>query len=557
MAFQCSSIVKYHIPQALGIHDLMNLYFERFKSKIGCLSDLILIFMRNHPDDHIFIDEFPSTLIKNGFKAYYPFQIPQDLLSLTQTLWITSRPREMMSNDYEKHMNGAMAHKEELRQQGFHIPHLPHNMRNSSNVHKAIDSIYTSGKQKNLIDINGTTTSYEKPQQTDVMTKEFLKFSVPKANIPLNTVPGNRPLIIPIMRPQVVSDVVVGAIKQCLEPEEPVVILVVKKREFSKTVDKCKSAFEHTRNIVVYQTRGTDFKEEHVDNLRRYLENPEGILITDADAFAGMQARSVVVLGDSSRLVRNYIMRAISFVVLVQDKNLIDNLISLNPDVDVDKSFLLDRFKNDGITLKGTTTKNCIWLWHIPYGTTIKDIKEHIEKCTSEGTVKTIKKLKHKNEDAGFMVEVDNQVYKDVFLNCKDMLFWPPGWRGRKYTEKAFYNIMKQSGFKVNLSPQELLVKGPSPQSMTSKDVSEYLELKEIGAFSIKQHSSVSTYTIKVTKEDYKIVIAPSFWTASGWKVLYGQKDVVNLKSGTWRQVPTEGVGSEEAQNEEDAVKKE
>ena len=89
--------------------------------------------------------------------------------------------------------------------------------------------------------------------------------------------------------------------------------------------------------------------------------------ITDADAFAGMQARNVIVIGDTSRAVRNYVMRTISFVIFIQQKSLFDQLINKNINVEVDKKFLVDKLQDDElVSLKGSGTD--VWLWHLPYG---------------------------------------------------------------------------------------------------------------------------------------------------------------------------------------------
>ena len=41
-----------------------------------------------------------------------------------------------------------------------------------------------------------------------------------------------------------------------------------------------------------------------LDNLKEFLQKPSGVLITDAEAFNGMQARNIVIVGSRSPNVR-------------------------------------------------------------------------------------------------------------------------------------------------------------------------------------------------------------------------------------------------------------
>ena len=74
--------------------------------------------------------------------------------------------------------------------------------------------------------------------------------------------------------------------------------------------------------------------------LREYLRNPRGILVTDAEAFNGMQARNVIVISDGKKLDRNFIMRANSFVVFIQKREFIYPFINVDKSIELDKTFL-------------------------------------------------------------------------------------------------------------------------------------------------------------------------------------------------------------------------
>jgi hypothetical protein len=252
-------------------------------------------------------------------------------------VWITLRPSQIDATRYETYETHLKEYKKNMRLNGFSLPYLSHNMRNSSRVVKALDSLYTGGKEFKMID--------DKTQDTKIVEgfkhKERLKHSVPTANLPSNTVSGNMPVIIPLMRRQCGSDVVTYAVSEYFhDPVEPVVILVIKKREFSRVVENCCEAYKGKRDTCVYYTRGDNFGVVDEENLKEFLKNPKGLLITDAEAFGGMQARNIIVIGDSSKAVRNYIMRAISFIVFIQEKSHFDNLINMNDNVQVDKHFL-------------------------------------------------------------------------------------------------------------------------------------------------------------------------------------------------------------------------
>ena len=85
--------------------------------------------------------------------------------------------------------------------------------------------------------------------------------------------------------------------------------------------------------------------------VKNYLQNPSGILLTEAEAFNGMQARNVVVVAKRSTEVRNYILRGISFVIFVQKRGYINSYIYHDSSVHVDKSFLPAIVAKNDLTL--------------------------------------------------------------------------------------------------------------------------------------------------------------------------------------------------------------
>ena len=74
-------------------------------------------------------------------------------------------------------------------------------------------------------------------------------------------------------------------------------------------------------------------RSQHLSNdkreeVRNYLENPSGILLTEAEAFNGIQARNLIIIGGTSSSVRNYLMRGISFIVFIQKEKHFSKFLS-------------------------------------------------------------------------------------------------------------------------------------------------------------------------------------------------------------------------------------
>ena len=81
--------------------------------------------------------------------------------------------------------------------------------------------------------------------------------------------------------------------------------------------------FTTTREIVFLpeDDKYPDY-EKHIVEVKEYLENPEGILITDTRSFQGAQARNIIIIADHHRFnidfhLRNMILRTMSFVIII------------------------------------------------------------------------------------------------------------------------------------------------------------------------------------------------------------------------------------------------
>ena len=122
------------------------------------------------------------------------------------------------------------------------------------------------------------------------------------------------------------------------------IVILLAEAKFLPTAEKSLSSTPH-KVLMFDPSVSSDNIQQAVKN---YLQNPSGILLTEAEAFNGMQARNVVVVAKRSTEVRNYILRGISFVIFVQKLRYINPYINHDSSVHVDKSFLpIDVFHND------------------------------------------------------------------------------------------------------------------------------------------------------------------------------------------------------------------
>ena len=91
--------------------------------------------------------------------------------------------------------------------------------------------------------------------------------------------------------------------------------------------------FGSNRNVVFLPQRldyYQNFKKDDVDydsykrDIEAYIEQKEGILVTNIDTFQGAQARNTVILAgeNSNTVIRNMILRTMAFAVVIHDKEL-------------------------------------------------------------------------------------------------------------------------------------------------------------------------------------------------------------------------------------------
>ena len=313
--------------------------------------DILKKFMEENQDCHVFIDELPvSEEVTESEKIFVEYL--ENYSHTSNFLWITFRLCDVHESFYDKCKSTINFYKDSLQKIGFIIPQLKHNMRNSSNVFTTFDSIYGQGKEKLTVSLSKSVNNkymYDKQlKRTSEIKKETSKQMSLKVLLPNNTVDGVRSVIIPVpdrdrpvdTLPYIISTYFNG------NEEEPIVILLAEAK-FLPTAEKSLSSTPH-RVLMFDPSVSSENIRQAVKN---YLQNPSGILLTEAEAFNGMQARNVVVVAKRSTEVRNYILRGISFVIFVQKRGYINSYIYHDSSVHVDKSFLPAIVAKNDLTL--------------------------------------------------------------------------------------------------------------------------------------------------------------------------------------------------------------
>ena len=367
----------------------------------------------------------------------------------------------------------------------------------------------SAGHQEKVMNAEGRVVSREKRSQ------DRMVMSVPKASLPKNTVPGNFPIIVPI-KFQIIKDIdsVIAELieKYFQDPSEPVVVLVIANKRMRK-LKKFASEEDMTlwkRKVTYYFPNSEKFSADDIVNLKEFLTHPEGVLITDAEAFGGMQARNIVVVGDSSKAVRNYILRAISQVIIIRNYNQMDKYIDANPNVIVDKQFLSTDLQKV-VTLRPKSS--AVWLWHLPYGTTEEDIRQHLKKQEQEQNVHEISKLFSEDSFNGYRLILDRSILQK-FIHSSNH-FWPPGWGARRL---GFHPTQQKPQKKSNMCPDKFNLMG----AKAADDIVGFVEKSGFSLCAVSpdcRTSRDSHWIVKVEKEDYVKLIQPEFWKPTGWRV--------------------------------------
>ena len=324
------------------------------------------------------------------------------------------------------------------------------------------------------------------------------------------------------MDPKYSSDAVGHVLKTYFsDPQEPVVILVGERKQFPKTVDQCK---ETKRETVSYNVEDEDkpVSQNDIEELKGFIKQPSGVLVTNAEAFGGMQARNVVLVGRNSHSVRNFLLRGISFVVVIQPMQTFTVQLDKNPSVIVDRTFL-----NENCQKKETLrqAKNFVWLWHLPLGTDETEIKQFLETKMSEEQMESVEitKLSRWETPIGFRLNLPQEHHEAATGKISNNHFWPLGWRGRAIRSDKPGNTINNYDFQ--LSPTRIVVWFTANQEKSA--ISEFLKEKSFEIIDMERKPDFPHFEIEVRPEDYQKVLDENLWsnfpTAKSVEVKFGK----------------------------------
>ena len=315
------------------------------------------------------------------------------------------------------------------------------------------------------------------------------------------------------MDPKYSSDAVGHVLKTYFsDPQEPVVILVGERKQFPKTVEQCK---ETKRETVSYNVEDEDkpVSQNDIEELKGFIKQPSGVLVTNAEAFGGMQARNVVLVGRNSHAVRNFLLRGISFVVVIQPRPTFTDQLEKNPSVIVDRTFL----KRGRIW---------VWLWHLPLGTDETDIKQFLKTKLPEDQMESvdITRLYRWETPIGFRLTLPQELHEAATDGISHTHFWPLGWRGRAIRISSRPGNTN-SNYDFQLSPTRIVVWFTANQEKSA--ISEFLKEKSFEIIDMERKPDLPHFEIEVRPEDYQRVLDENLWsnfpTAKSVEVKFGK----------------------------------
>ena len=416
-------------------------------------------------------------------------------------LWLTIRLCDVRNTHFKDLNENKSYYENFLRDCEFVIPFLKNNMRNPSYILSSFDSIYGYNQKNEEKMKHHSPFSHsmigERPKDATMM--------VDKALLPPNTVQGFQTVVVLFQaKPSTGFKDPLDTLSYVLneyftDPEEPVVVLVTETKFFASQYAKVINRIEKiekkcNRKFLVYPFKSTTkVIPEVISNLEEFIESPRGVLLTDAEAFNGMQARNVVVISDGKRLDRNYIMRANSFVVFILKTNDVDFSIINRSDIILDRKFLPE--KNQ----KGRLRKqsNTVWLWQIPHGVLEENVREYLNEKHLDTTGIRIEKLFYspihpkgtcevaedpKEQFVGFSIEVLlSSSIRLEDIGFQEGNFWPPGWCSKVYQgASAIIHDKRHRNFEFSIEPTWLKVSINRNSGLSISDIKEFVNSKVI-----------------------------------------------------------------------------
>ncbi len=236
--------------------------------------------------DHVFIDELPA---QNSWSQVDLTQLFQPFISICVTIKCDD---EVFDNT-----NFINAMKDQCNATRIF---LPQNMRNTENIFRLC----------NFIDVASSTRKSGLIPGKNVIGPQCYHYSNPH---------------------DLDNHLLVEAIEKKYfkgKPDETLVVLIDNSKAMKEYAGFTMKSFQkhfNTDRKVVFFHKNLVNNENKRNEVKEFLDNPEGILVTDLDSFGGAQARNTIIFLDSDSgfhnfFVRNLILRTMSFTILINSK---------------------------------------------------------------------------------------------------------------------------------------------------------------------------------------------------------------------------------------------
>ena len=112
------------------------------------------------------------------------------------------------------------------------------------------------------------------------------------------------------------------------QPKESVLVITenMDSRITRKLYTEVQEYFSADRNVV-YLPEDDDYIDykENIEEVKMYLEKPEGVLVTDIQSFHGAQARNIIIILNencSSMNLKNMVLRTMAFAIIIHNDNI-------------------------------------------------------------------------------------------------------------------------------------------------------------------------------------------------------------------------------------------
>ena len=258
-------------------------------------------FLKQSNYDHVFIDEMPPfnekvTVINHSFTSIKSFCI-----TMRYDIYYNN-----INERWIKHMEKIANVKRLI---------LKHNMRNTDTIDKLSTGFYENTREKeNLL-------------KADIIPNKNIIGPVCYHYHNIHDIDG---------------DMLARAAIQKYFPNKKESVVVIYDPYISNAHTFCMYLLQNIRdrNIVYLSSKDNYYNyDKYIEEVKQYLDRPEGVLETDLVSFQGAQARNMVlVIGDNvmeQYFIRNMILRTMSFALIVHREKIIQSPPGLVTDVDL------------------------------------------------------------------------------------------------------------------------------------------------------------------------------------------------------------------------------